>query len=322
MTPEDVSKRPHRSFLYTESTTESTSESTAENTKQERTVSPNGETSGSALLGQSVKNKHNGKPPKTQAENATVPETHSEPVGERGHEGEACETSGGSPTDMDSVFKQLDAMFAQQRGVIEVDAYEPIWPELEPLPVQPKPHPLGETTQKVLKQVSAPVVKTSANQSTWKRTDFPHWFTSEQIIAQWGEDTRLKYTASEQTMQASVAYAFGIARGGFAGKRAQQLLGTANGKVKEHNISPAMNPTEIVGFGLWYRQQFPEQQMVGQAEQIANYVLRYRDYLQALSKDRLANFWKHAESRLAHELKVQDPHSTEDVTSEKDNRHD
>jgi hypothetical protein len=153
--------------------------------------------------------------------------------------------------------------------------------------------------------------KTWAEMNGWERTDFPHYSTLESIVSRWGRDTRESYTANHKRIQVAVAFMFDIAAGAYAGKRAQQLLGLGTGKYKDFNITPAMTPTEIVAFKLWYKKTYPEQRMVEQAEQVQDYVLRFRDHLLQLSqqnKPQINNVWQRAESKLASLLGEQDPH--------------
>jgi hypothetical protein len=78
-------------------------------------------------------------------------------------------------------------------------------------------------------------------------------------------------------LQESVALAWKIKPGGYAGKIGSQLMGTAKrGERKTHRIEPSMAPVEITGFGLWFRHQYPEADFPQKAETIANNVDRYR----------------------------------------------
>ena len=139
----------------------------------------------------------------------------------------------------------------------------------------------------------------------WKRVDYPHCHKFSESY------TAPKYGAGDKRIQAAVAFTFNISPGGFAGRRAQQLLGLATGKAAQFNVSPSMNPTEIIAFGLWYGSKYAGQNMVEQAEQIEAYVLRFRDYMQDIQDNdplRLVSLWKVSESKLAMLMKEGDPH--------------
>jgi len=169
------------------------------------------------------------------------------------------------------------------------EASKPLWMTMKPIRTQ-------ETTWGQL--------------NGWKRTDFPHWHTVDQIVARWGSDTRQTYKPNDKRIQAAMMLGWGLDPGAYAGKRAKQLLGVGEGEWGKHNISPAMTPVEIVAYGIWYRRTFPDQQPVAKPEQVWDYVSRFRDWLQARDACDQITLWKIAESRLAAELGEQDPHAS------------
>ena len=84
-------------------------------------------------------------------------------------------------------------------------------------------------------------------------------------------------------MQIAVCDVFNAKPGGYAGRIGQQLLGTApDGKRHQYNITPAMTAFEVVAFGLWYRETYPDKHggkvyAPSTAETLSERVQQFRD---------------------------------------------
>jgi biotin operon repressor len=80
------------------------------------------------------------------------------------------------------------------------------------------------------------------------------------------------------SMQDAVAHTWNIKPGGYAGKLITQLTGkNASGQRKQWAIAPPMTPIEVLAFGLWYEDAYPDASMVEKAEALHEKVLKFRD---------------------------------------------
>jgi hypothetical protein len=113
-------------------------------------------------------------------------------------------------------------------------------------------------------------------------------------------DTTSHFSKPLLSMQKAVSHVWDIQPGGYAGSIITQLTNTnAKGQRKEWAISPPMTAIEVIAFGLWYGEEYPEVSIPKKPETLYEKTLEFRshrgypDYINLYAPEEVARLLHH-----------------------------